>query len=170
MQCGAVEPAGPDDRRRRMRWLRGAFVVAMVAGLGLFVGPVTPACACDCALRTPEQSREDAHAVFVGAVTDVDRPLFGSSSGAPMRVTLRVSKVYKGDVPAVLTLTTAVEGASCGYGFTPGGEYLVFASSSEKGLASGLCMGNRDLAAESDPFTGGYAPLPAPTERPGWIV
>ena len=107
--------------------------------------------------------------VFVGVVRDVDEPfrIFGGSSADPVTVEFEVSEVHKGDVPARMTLTTAMDGASCGYAFTEGSRYLVFAADYGLGLSTGLCSGNLDLAVESNPFGTGTTPRPAPPSEPG---
>ena len=127
-----------------MRWLRRVVSVLGLVTAGLFLAPVAPACACSCA---PFR-------------------IFGGSSADPVTVEFEVSEVHKGDVPARMTLTTAMDGASCGYAFREGGRYLVFAADYGSGLSTGLCSGNLDLAVERDPFGAGTAPRPAPPSAP----
>jgi hypothetical protein len=150
-----------------MRFLRNALVVLALAGVGLLIAPATPACACSCAEATLEEYRGYADVVFVGVVTKIDRPLFGLSSADPVGVTLQVSDVYQGRAQATTRVTTAMDGASCGYAFEEGRRYLVFAQAGQDGLSTGLCAGNRDLAREANPFTGGGG-LPLPDPPSGW--
>jgi len=107
--------------------------------------------------------------VFVGIVRDVDEPfrIFGGSSADPVTVEFEVSEVHKGDVASRMTLTTAMDGASCGYAFKEGGRYLVFAADYGSGLTTSLCSGNLDLAVAANPFSTGTAPRPAPPSEPG---
>jgi len=148
-----------------MRWLRRTCVVLVLASGGLFLGPVTPACACSCKELTPEESRDEADLVFAGTVTEIDRPLFVLSSADPVTVTLAVSRAYKGEVATRMTLTTPLDGASCGYPFVEGKEYLVFARRDGGEITTSLCAGNQDLATEVGPLPGGYSPVAAPPER-----
>jgi hypothetical protein len=145
-----------------MRWLRGGFTVLVLATMGVFVGPVRPACACSCAMVTSEESLDQAEMAFVGVVTRIDRPVFGGYTGQPLKVTLAVSEVYKGRdvVTERFEVTTASDGAACGYDFVEGRRYLVFASTWEGTVNTGLCSGNRDLALESNPYASGSFPRP----------
>jgi hypothetical protein len=151
--------------------MRRLVVVLALVGVGIFVGPVSPACACSCAEMTPAASFADADLVFVGVVTKVDKPLVLSNSGAPVSVTLSVSQVYKGAVTERVKVTTASDGAACGYDFVAGRSYVVLAANHEGAVTTGLCSGNRDLAAENNPYGGGTAPLPGgPSDRwPGAV-
>jgi hypothetical protein len=139
-----------------------------VAAVGLILAPVTPACACSCVGETrPEELAEGAAIVFVGIVHDIDAPFqLLQGSADPVTVRFDVTEVHKGDVPERISVVTARDGASCGYPFRAGGQYLVFAqldgSGSTTHLTTGLCAGNRDLATEPDPFPAGRAPSPAP--------
>jgi hypothetical protein len=146
--------------------LRRVLVVAALAGVGVFVGPVAPACACSCAERTPEESFADSELAFVGVVLRIDRPLVLMNSGQPVEVTLAVSEVYKGAVTERFVVTTSSDGASCGYDFAAGGRYVVLASTYNGTAQTGLCSGNRNLALESNPYSAGSAPRPGgPAER-----
>jgi hypothetical protein len=152
-----------------VRWLRRVVSVVGLVAAGVVLAPVTPACACSCAQVTSEEAANNSTLVFVGVVRDINKPLqiFGGSSADPVTVEFDVSEVHKGQVPARLSLTTALDGASCGYPFTEGGRYLVFASDYGSGMSTSLCAGNRDLATESDPFATGTPPLPAPPATAG---
>lgn len=158
-----------------MRGFLRALTVTAVVGLGALVGPSSPACACSCAGPvSPEQAAEQVDAVFVGVVRKIDRPwrLFGSSAD-PVWVTVDVSEVHKGDLPATVRVATASESASCGYEFVEGRRYLIFARGGADELSTGLCDGNRDLAYESDPFSPGRPPRPVDSrsDSPGpWLI
>jgi hypothetical protein len=149
--------------------LRRVVSVLGLVAAGMVLAPVTPACACSCAQVTSEEAADNATIVFVGVVRDVDVPLriFGGSSADPVTVEFDVSEVHKGQVPARMSLTTALDGASCGYPFQEGGRYLVFASDYGSGMTTSLCAGNRDLATETDPFPTGTLPLPVPPAKTG---
>ncbi len=53
-----------------------------------------------------------------------------------------VEKVYKGDVPASIDVSTSGSGASCGFDFQQGQRYTVFARATEGKLSTNLCSGN----------------------------
>jgi len=108
-----------------------------------------------------EQERVDrAKVIFVGVVRSVEEsrevdPLY------PLVVQFEVTEVHKGQVPSQLSVNTGRHSAACGYYFSEGGRYLVFAWDHESRLTTGLCSGNRDLAQASDPFGTGRPPLSA---------
>jgi hypothetical protein len=143
-----------------MRWLRNASTVLALASAGIFLGPITPACACSCADGTAQELFDDSEMVFRGVVSKIDAPLFVGNSGAPVRVTLTVSEVFKGTVSSRMTVTTPLDGASCGYEFVEGRQYVVLASMYEGTVTTSLCSGNRDVEKEGNPYSGGMAPLP----------
>jgi hypothetical protein len=149
--------------------VRRVLVVAALAGIGVFLGPVTPACACSCAEMTPEASFAESEMAFVGVVTKIDRPLVLMNSGQPVKVTLAVSEVYKGTVSERFVVTTSADGASCGYDFVEGGRYVVLATTYEGTVNTGLCSGNRNLAVESNPYSSGAPPL-AGGPAAGWTT
>jgi hypothetical protein len=149
--------------------VRRVLVVAALAVVGVVLGPVTPACACSCAEMTPEESFAGSEMAFVGVVTKIDRPLVFMNSGQPVEVTLAVSEVYKGRVSQRFVVTTASDGAACGYDFAEGGRYVVLASTHGGTVNTGLCSGNRNLATESNPYSFGSAPTPGgPAD--GWTT
>jgi hypothetical protein len=63
-----------------------------------------------------------------------------------VRVTFRVSKVWKGPISATLAVTTARSGASCGYEFESGRDYLVYAEGTDQGLTVSLCSRTQRLS------------------------
>jgi hypothetical protein len=149
--------------------VRRVLVVAALAVVGVVLGPVTPACACSCAEMTPEESFAESEMAFVGIVTKIDRPLVFMNSGQPVEVTLAVTEVYKGRVSERFVVTTASDGAACGYDFAEGGRYVVLASTYDGRVDTGLCSGNRNLAVESNPYSSGSLPTPGgPVD--GWTT
>ena len=81
----------------------------------------------------PEQERaeralDQSTAVFAGQVVNI-------SKGEPARawqpatvaVSFRVSEVWKGPERETLEVNTATQGGACGYSFSKGREYLVYA-------------------------------------------
>lgn len=83
--------------------------------------------ACSCvADEFFEDSYANADAVFVGTVTSFENE---SGNGAETRdIRFGVTKVFKGSADAEQTLETPNNSAACGYEFTEGESYLVFAN------------------------------------------
>ena len=138
-----------------------ASVVLAVLGF-VFLLPEC-ASACSCAMppgsqkERAEQALSDSEAVFAGEVVDFeDSPLptttmegtmvtIMGGSGGTATATLRVSEVWKGPEQEILEVSTPVFGASCGYPFKEGQEYLVYASEGQ-GLEVVLCSETKLLS------------------------
>jgi hypothetical protein len=84
-------------------------------------------------------------AVFSGKVMGINIPKRRISSADPVKVLFRVNTVWKGPEQAVLIVTTAREGASCGYHFEHGVEYLVYAGGEMKALRVSKCSRTQPL-------------------------
>ena len=131
-----------------------ASLVLTVLG-GVFL--LLPQCAyaCQCTMlpgsQDPERVLADSEVVFSGEVATIDRPS-PFKSGADLETdTFRVSEVWKGPEQETLEVHTALMGASCGYPFKEGQEYLVYAYTGKQGLEVDLCNGTQRLAeAEAD--------------------
>lgn len=130
---------------KRIHWIAG---LALVAGLTLSDAVF----ACSCVMPPgPEAARDASDAVFSGKVTGIAR------SGRMLEVTIQVDRAWKGAPCGELTLETAADGATCGFGFEEGKSYLVYAAE-EGGLTTNLCTRTRsidqaeeDLAALGEP-------------------
>ena len=135
------------------------FFLCLVIVVSMVAIETEPACACSCAPPgPPDEELARATAVFTGKVVGLGKPssVFGSSAD-PIKVTFQVFTVWKGPVNKTITITTARSGASCGYTFEMGAEYLVYADGSENSLAVGLCSRTQPLvAAENDLAVLGY--------------
>ena len=123
------------------------------------------AVACSCVSLDKSQYAANAALVFTGTVTSVTRPFaFGptctTSSDEPVVVVFDVDAVYKGDAPATVTVRTASSEASCGYAFTSGTRYTVFATVGTNGLETNLCRGNiaGAIAPQEDGLGAGRPP------------
>jgi len=119
--------------------------------------------ACSCVQPAPpKESLEQSTAVFAGKVIDIDVPSgIIVSSADPVKVTFEVSKIWKGPDYETLVLTTARDGASCGYGFKENEEYIVYAYGEENKLSTGICSRTRLLAnAQEDLQDLGVGDLP----------
>ena len=131
-----------------------ASLVLTVLGV-VFLLPPQCASACQCTMLPGSQDAEralaDSEAVFSGEVVKIDRPS-PFKSGADLETdTFRVSEVWKGPEQRTLEVHTALMGASCGYPFKEGQEYLVYAYTGKRGLEVDLCNGTQRLTeAEAD--------------------
>lgn len=137
--------------------------ILMIAA-SLFIISAESAQACSCMRATPEQHFESANAVFSGRVINVitprrntQRPQF---SFPQKRVMFEVSDVWKGQERRRLMVMTSDSSASCGFNFTEGESYLVYASRSDNRLTTSLCSGTKllsqaqeDLSMLEDPET-----------------
>ncbi|NLF63841.1 MAG: hypothetical protein GX579_04500 [Chloroflexi bacterium] len=143
--------------------LTGVTLFLMLLAL---LGAPRPAVACSCLPPPPPlAAREQAVAVFAGTVTAVDdfslSPL--RSSADPIHVTFAVSDVWKGEVTTETVITTARDSASCGFEFSTGQDYLVYAYAGEGGLQTNLCSRTAllsDAGEDLTAFGAGEAPLP----------
>jgi hypothetical protein len=133
------------------RPLAGVAAVALIA-LGLVVLLPDCASACSCGGGAPFRvlaKGADASAVFSGEVMNVEEGsstrMFGMSVPS-RRVTLQVSEVWKGPQTETLEVSTPRDGATCGYSFKEGQEYLVYANGKEEALKVDLCSQTRLLS------------------------
>ncbi|WP_438444502.1 hypothetical protein [Gorillibacterium sp. sgz5001074] len=130
-----------------------ALIVLLILGGDLLTVP-SRALACSCA--TPPAVQEDLEkktAVFSGQVIRVEQPPAKPvlSSADPLHVTLKVTRVWKGDVKAETAVYTARSSASCGYDqFAVHKEYIVFAAGSPDHLETGLCTRTKLLSAAGE--------------------
>jgi hypothetical protein len=130
--------------------LRRALVVLILAVSALFFTAARPAWACSCA---EVDALENAEVAFTGIATKVDRPW----TQGTVTVTFDVESIEKGQVGREAELTTHSDSPACGYAFTEGHRYRVYARDG----ATNLCDGNEDL---------GFAAAPRPAAATGqWI-
>jgi hypothetical protein len=117
---------------------------------GVLLLPPQCASACQCTMLpgslNAERALADSEAVFSGEVVKIDRPS-PFKSGADLETdTFRVYEVWKGPEQRTLEVHTALMGASCGYPFKEGQEYLVYAYTGKRGLEVDLCNGTQPLS------------------------
>ena len=112
--------------------------------------------ACSCiSPAPPKESLEKSTTVFAGKVVDIDVPSgIVISSADPMKVTFDVSKVWKGPNYKTLVVTTARDGASCGYSFKQGEEYIVYTYGEGDKLSTGICSRTNLLATAQEDLVG----------------
>ena len=85
--------------------------------------------------------------MFSGKVTAVTR------TGRFLKVTVAISRTWKGTKGKTVVVTTASSGAACGYGFKKGTSYLVYCYSTSKKpvkaapLRTNICTRTRPLAS-----------------------
>jgi hypothetical protein len=85
------------------------------------------------------------------------------------RTVFEVTTVWKGDIFAK---TSVVSGRPCGFRFSPGEEYIVYAGRFEGGLRTGACRGNAHLSRAGEDlaaFGAGNPPAPNPSPHGAYI-
>ena len=106
-----------------MRWL-----LVFLIGLASFT-QTSKARACSCMKLTPAEGLSSSYAVFTGEVTNIE-PNTATKFGG-VEITLRVRKVWKGEIGEQVKVHTAGSSAACGYNFAKGESYLVYADRDE---------------------------------------
>lgn len=112
--------------------------IAVLLGM-FFVLTYTPttvhACSCIARVYSPQEKLEASEAVFLGRVTSV------SVNGASTQntVTFDVDQYWKGNITKQQKIITSSSSASCGYDFTVGTQYIVYANYSDNQYTVGLC-------------------------------
>ena len=123
--------------------------------VGFFVININLVRACSCITPSqPKESLEKSTAVFVGKVMDINIPSgFFMSSGDKTKVEFEISKFWKGPSYKNIALTTARDGASCGYSFKKGEEYIVYAYDDENKLNTDLCTRTKLISNAREDLT-----------------
>jgi len=124
------------------------FVVAM---LGCLATSEARLSACDCVIAiSPCVAFEDAEAVFVGQVVEIN-PVKTPPKGETVqpfyarRVSFKVTESLRGGVDDTLEVYTGSGGGDCGFGFSKGKSYLVYAHRASSGrLSTGICSRTRE--------------------------
>jgi hypothetical protein len=129
------------------------FILCSLILLSFMVVNTESAHACSCVIPgAPDVELARSTAVFSGRVVARDEP--GGlivSSADPVEVTFEVYAVWKGPAYSTITITTARSGASCGYVFEEGEQYLVYADGSADNLTVSMCSRTQPLEwAEED--------------------
>lgn len=117
-------------------WRIAALLLVVAVALGL---PERAGAACR--ILTPDEAYEQADVIFSGRVTSTDDP----SQPAPWHTTMRVERVWKGEVaePAQVTVASATNAV----GFRAGDDYLVYGVRVEDSprIQTDACMGTAPL-------------------------
>jgi hypothetical protein len=128
-----------------------ASLVLAVLGFVFLIPDCAFACLCVGAEGSKKEIVKDAladsEAVFSGEVVKIDRPSGPGWNTADLETdTFRVSESWKGPEGSMLEVRTQVSGASCGYPFKEGQEYLVYAYEGEQGLKVDGCGATSPLS------------------------
>lgn len=123
----------------------------LLVATSLFLLNTSPASACSCLPTTPQQSLDRSSTVFSGKVIDIVQPnprntTYSTPADSQVKVKFEVAKVWKGKTGRQLIVTTSDSSASCGYSFQKGEAYLVYASSQDGKVETGLCSGTKPLS------------------------
>ena len=124
--------------------MKKLFLIFVVV-LSLFLLNLDFATACSCIEQSVSQQIAQSEFIFIGKVTKINRPIFTLDSSDPIKVTLDVSKGFKGSFGDSIAVLTTQDSASCGYSFEENGEYLVYATSENGNLNTNLCTGTKRL-------------------------
>ncbi len=165
--------------------------VALMLSFVWFLGSAGQVFACKCAVPgSPTEEIEKFAAVFAGKVFLIQHSYDpeGKSVTREDRSTIgfAVSTVWKGAVHEIMYITTPPTGGSCGYTFTEGEEYIVYASDSHYGddsYTASICSRTALLSAaqtDIDALGEGSAPKagtkgtapqdPQSSVNAGWIL
>jgi|GEM_PF-1872231 len=134
------------------RLLLGVMIFLSFSGLSAAL-PITKAYACSCAAPpSVHEAVQQSAAVFSGKVISIqEKQGLIFSSADPVTVTLSVKRIWKGEPAQESRVLTALSEASCGYGFQPNKDYLVYAGQDDEGrLVTTLCSRTKPLSAAAD--------------------
>ena len=130
------------------------FVAAMLACLATTEARLF---ACSCAgTPSPCVAAGRAQAVFVGQVVDIAKLDPGAPSNAPdgpyyRRVSFKVTESLRGNVEATTVVFTGSGGGDCGYGFSTGKSYLIYAHKATTGqLTTNACGRTRQATSSAE--------------------
>lgn len=148
------------------------FVALLGLGVLVAVGLALPkpvhACSC-VSPGSPAEALSNADSVFAGkvvAIRPTGHPPFRLSSADPVMVEFEVTQIWKGTQERTVTIETKRSEVSCGYDFTKGLHYIVYARDGRTGLCSRTAPAWRafeDLVALGP----GMRPEPGPMAETG---
>ncbi|WP_174615289.1 hypothetical protein [Virgibacillus ihumii] len=128
-----------------------AFIFIVIFIIGSFPS-ITSACSC-AELPSVEEEFERSKAVFSGKVVDI-KEKWSLRGYTPKSVLFEVTNTWKGVEQSQIIITTGQGGGDCGYKFTQGKEYLVYANESTmygaKTLVSTMCDRTDVLSSSQD--------------------
>jgi hypothetical protein len=113
-------------------------IIIALAGAGSASVQDAHACSCEPPLE-PEEEYERVDYIFAGEVVQISDP----DSDNYVDVHFEVSKSWKGVGHREISFGTAADGDACGFDFSEGSEYLVYASDNDAGygpdIVTGIC-------------------------------
>lgn len=121
-------------------------LLAILAVMGAAALAYQPraAYACSCAPpRPPLEARDGSVAVFAGTVSAI---VPATPDGGSLLVTFDLQQTWKGPEGPQLTIATPEGSAACGYEFTQGEQYLVYAVAQGGQIQTSLCSRTAPLA------------------------
>ena len=165
MRLFVAERQGTISRVAHLSILSLALTISVI----WLIGNPVQVHACKCAEPgTPSEELEKSSAVFAGRVVSVrhsyDPDAASVSPEDRATVGFDVSAVWKGAVYEDMYITTPPTGGSCGFTFSEGEEYLVYAHDSpyaDDGYTVGICSRTallQQAQVDIDALGGGYAP------------
>ncbi|MCC2671936.1 MAG: hypothetical protein K0Q72_4407 [Armatimonadetes bacterium] len=137
---------------------RTSYALLPAAAL-LAIGSLGRALACSCLPPPPpKEALQKAAAVFVGKVVEIET----DEKARTRKVTLAVSRRWKGKPEKRATVRTAMDSATCGYGFQQDKEYLVYTYSQEQKPEqwTNICTRTKPLSAAKEDLNELGAPAP----------
>ena len=156
------------------RALPGSLLLLLLVPLLLVVSGA-PASACSCVSASVAEHRRQADAVFSGEVLERSGGRDGVGS---VTYTVRVDRVFKGEVAAEQEVLSGAQSSACGIELEAAQRALFFAHSAESGsaparLSTSSCSGTRPggggrgLGAGHPPTGGSTDPSPAEVSAAG---
>ncbi|MEK4518194.1 hypothetical protein NSS64_23135 [Paenibacillus sp. FSL H8-0122] len=164
--------------RRKMRGACLMTLCTLIVFMTLLTVRPQVTYACSCAVSpSPLEAMEKSAAVFEGTVVSIKEKFkIMQSSADPVQVTFQVGARWKGELGEKVTVTTASSGASCGFEFTKGERYIVYAGGEEAVGEEGTAKLTVSLCSRTALFSGAEEDLNelgagmsggSPTEPPG---
>lgn len=146
-----------------------AVVLALMVSVLLFLSDSGVVHACSCVVPgPPAEELVKFDAVFSGSVISIEHSFDPDAAqlgpGDHTTVSFDVSSVWKGNVAPRIEVTTPPTGGSCGFAFTEGEEYVVYAYDSvdaSEGYSVNICSRTALLAeaqVDLDALGAGQAP------------
>jgi hypothetical protein len=149
--------------RMTTRIRRGLTALALV--LGVSAVPIAQVAACSCMAMAPGEAATMAEVVFAGTALSEQPGRADPATGmSPVLYTFAVDGVAKGDVGSQISVVAGGDSAMCGTTFGLDERWLVFASTQDGELSTGLCAGNLPLQPDEEPPLSVRAPSAAETE------
>ncbi|OCA90447.1 hypothetical protein A8F94_00720 [Bacillus sp. FJAT-27225] len=125
-----------------MKKVKVLLAIFLVATISFYVKPAYVS-ACSCAVpESVETELKNKTAIFSGKVIRFEDPRANSfiqSSADPISVVFEVKSSWKGVKESQVIVNTAKSSASCGYEFSVGNDYLVYAYGDKNQLETGMC-------------------------------